>query len=86
MTNIYLNIDDEKYIVKYLTFNLTINTWIIDTEKFESCENAYFSRPPDSTKFEFIKISSKTLLERKLWACKKPYENSTLHLYSEWTQ
>ena len=38
MTTIFLEINDEFYIIKFLTYNLTTKSYKIDTEKLENWE------------------------------------------------
>ena len=52
MTTIFLDINDEIYIIKSLTYNITIKSYKIDTEKF--WEKVTFSCPSESTNFAFI--------------------------------
>ena len=54
MKTIFLDINDETYIIKTLTYNITIKSYKIDTEKFQNWEKVTFSCPPDSTNFAFI--------------------------------
>ena len=54
MTTIFLDINDEIYIIKSLTYNITTKSYKIDTEKLETLERDTFSCPPESTNFAFI--------------------------------
>ena len=54
MTTIFLDINDEKYIIKCLTYNITTKSYKIETEKLETWEKATFSGPAESTNFGFI--------------------------------
>ena len=56
MTTIFLHINDEIYIIKSLTYNITTTgyNYKIHTEKLETWEKVTFSCPPESTNFAFI--------------------------------
>ena len=54
MTTIFLDINDEIYIIKSLTYNTTTKSYKIDAEKLETWEKVTFSCPSESTTFEFI--------------------------------
>ena len=54
MTTIFLDINDEIYIIKSLTYNITTKSYKIDTEKLETWEKVTFSCPPESINFAFI--------------------------------
>ena len=54
MTTIFLDINDEIYIIKSLTYNITTKSYKTDTEKLQTWEEATFSCPPESTNFAFI--------------------------------
>ena len=54
MTTIFLNVNDEIYIIKNLTYNITSKNYKIDTEKLGTWEKVTFSYPPESTNFAFI--------------------------------
>ena len=54
MTTIFLDINDEIYIIKSLTYNITTKSYKIDTEKLEIWEKATFSCPSESTNFAYI--------------------------------
>ena len=54
MTTIFLDINDEIYIIKCLTYNITTQSYKIDTEKLATWEKVTFSCPSESTNFAFI--------------------------------
>ena len=54
MTTIFLGINDENYIIKNLTYNITTKSYKIDTEKLEAWEKVTFSCPSVSTNFAII--------------------------------
>ena len=54
LTTIFLDINDETYIIKYASYKLTTRSYEIDTEKIETWEKATFSCPPESTDFAYI--------------------------------
>ena len=54
MTTIFLDIDDEIYIIESLFYNKTTKSYKIDTEKLETWEKVTFSCPSESTNFAFI--------------------------------
>ena len=54
MTTIFLEINDEIYIIKSLTYNITTKNYKVDTEKLDTWENVTFSCPSESTNFAFI--------------------------------
>ena len=51
MTNVFLDIKDEIYIMKTLTYNITTISYKVDTEKLETWEKVTFSCPPECTNF-----------------------------------
>ena len=54
MTIIFLEINDEIYIIKNLTYNITTKKSKIDTEKLETWEKVTFSCPSESTNVAII--------------------------------
>ena len=54
MTTIFRDINDEIYIIKRLTYNITTKSYKIDTEKLKTWEKVNFSCPSESTNFAFI--------------------------------
>ena len=54
MTTIFLDINDEIYIIKSLAYNITTKSYKIDTEKLETWEKVTSSCPSESTNFSFI--------------------------------
>ena len=54
MTTIFLEINDEIYIIKSLTYNIKTKSYKIDTEKSDTWEKATFSCPSESTNFSFF--------------------------------
>ena len=54
MTIIFLDLSEEIYIIKRLTYNLTTKSYKIDTEKLETWEKVTFSCSSESTNFAFI--------------------------------
>ena len=54
MTTIFLDINNEIYIIKSLTYNITTKSYKIDTEKLEIWGKVNFSCPSESTNFAFI--------------------------------
>ena len=54
MTTIFLDINDEIYIIKNLTYDITTKSYKIDTEKLETWEKVTFSCLSESTNFAFI--------------------------------
>ena len=54
MENIFLDMNDEIFIIKCLTYNITNKTYKTDTEKIETWEKFIFSCPLKSTIFAFI--------------------------------
>ena len=53
MTTIFLDINDEIYIIKSLTYNITTKSYKVGTEKIETWEKVTFSCPSESTNFAF---------------------------------
>ena len=66
MTTIVFDINDEIYIIKSLTYNITTKIYKMDTEKLDTWEKVTLSCPPESTNFAFIESLSRTLLQRRL--------------------
>ena len=66
MTIIFLDINDEIYFIKSLTYNITTKSYKIDLEKLETWEKATFSCPPESTNFAFIRSLFKNPLPTKI--------------------
>ena len=66
MTTIFLDIGDEIYIFKSLTYNFTNKTFMIHTEKLETWKKATFFGLQNLQTFYSLKVSSKTLLQRRL--------------------
>ena len=54
MTNFFLDINDEFYIIKNLTYNITTKGYTIDGEKLETWEKFTFSGASESTNLAFI--------------------------------
>ena len=54
MTTIFLDINDEIYIIRSLTYNITTKSHRIGTEEIETWEKGTFFCPPESTNFAFI--------------------------------
>ena len=54
MTTTFLDINDEIYIIKCLTYNITTQSYKIDTEKLATWEKVTFSCPSESTNFALI--------------------------------
>ena len=54
MTTVFLDINDKIYIIKSLTYNVTTESYKIDTEKFETWEKVTSSCPLESTNFALI--------------------------------
>ena len=54
MTTIFLDINEEIYIIKSLIYNITTKSYKIDTEKHETWEKATFCCPSESSNFAFI--------------------------------
>ena len=54
MTTIVLDINDEIYIIKSLTYKITTESYKVDTEKLETWEKVIYSCPSESTFFTFI--------------------------------
>ena len=54
MTTIFLDIKEEIYIIKSLTYNNATKSYKIATEKLETWEKVTFSCPSESTNFAFI--------------------------------
>ena len=52
MTTTFLDLNNEIYFIKCLTYNITTESPKIDTEKFETWEKVT-SSAPESTNFEF---------------------------------
>ena len=53
-TTNFLDINDEIYIIKNLTYDITNKSYKNDMEKLENWEKFTFSCPPESTNFAFI--------------------------------
>ena len=66
MTIIFLDINDEIYFIKSLTYNITTKSYEIDTEKLEAWEKATFSCPPGSPNSAFITSPFKISLPTKI--------------------
>ena len=56
MTTIFVNINDEIYLIKSLNYNITTKSYKIDTEKLETWEKVTFSCPPESTILHLLKV------------------------------
>ena len=54
MTTIFLEINDEIYIIKRLTYYYTTQSYKIDTETLGTWEKVTFSSPSESPNFAFI--------------------------------
>ena len=54
MTTVFLDINDEIYIIKSLTYNITTKSYKTDTGKLETWEKVTFSCPSESTNFSLI--------------------------------
>ena len=54
MTTNFLDKNDEIYIIKSLTYNITTKIYKVDTEKLETWEKVTFSCLSESTNFAFI--------------------------------
>ena len=54
MTTIFIDINDEIYIIKSLTYNITTKSYKIDNENLETWEKGTFACPPESTNIAFI--------------------------------
>ena len=54
MTTIFLDINDENYIIKSLTHNITTKSYKIDSERLTTWEKVTFSCPSEFTNFAFI--------------------------------
>ena len=63
MTTIFLDINDETYFIKNLTYNITTKINKIDTEKLETWEKATFFAPQNLQTLHSSKVSSRTLLQ-----------------------
>ena len=74
MITIFLDINDEIYIIKCLTYNNITESYKIDSEKLETWEKATFFHPPESIKFAFLESLFKNPPQRRLWACTKGFE------------
>ena len=66
MTTIFLDKNDELYIIKSLTYNITSQSYKIDTKKNETWEKATFSCPPETANFAFIKSLLENFLPTKV--------------------
>ena len=66
MTAFFLDLKDEIYIIKSLTYNITTKSYKIDMEKLETWEKVFFSRPPESTNFAFFESLFKNPLPTKI--------------------
>ena len=51
MTTIFFDINDEIFIIKSLTYNITTKSYKIDTENFENWEKVTFSCSSESANF-----------------------------------
>ena len=76
MTTIFLDINDEIYTIKCLTYNITTQSYKIDKEKVATWEEVTFSCPSESTKFAFILLKAylRILLQQRLLACTVRFE------------
>ena len=54
MTTIFLDTNDEIYIIKSLTYSFTTKSYNIDTEKLETWEKVTVTCPSESTNLAFI--------------------------------
>ena len=54
MATFFRGLNNEIYIIKCLTYNITTKRYKIDTEKLETWEKATFPCSPESTTFAFI--------------------------------
>ena len=59
MTTIFLDINNEIYNIKRLTYNITTKSYKIDTEKLETLEKTLVSCPSESTILAFVEGLSK---------------------------
>ena len=66
MTTVFRDINDEIYFIKCLTYSITNKSYKIDTEKLETWEKATFSCPQSLQVLHLSKVSSRTLLQRRL--------------------
>ena len=80
MTTIFLNINQEIYIVNCLAYNRTTNSYNYGTEKLETWEKIAFFVLRSLEALHLSKVSSRTLLKRKFWARTKQLEYFTIHL------
>ena len=54
MTTMFLDVNDEIYTIKSLTYNISTKSYKTDTEKLETWEKVTFSCPSESTNFASI--------------------------------
>ena len=83
MTTIFLDINDEIYIIKSLTYNITTKSYKIDTEKLETWEKVTFSCPSDSTNFSFFEGFFKNPPPTKFVVCEHVQHDLNNRHYTE---
>ena len=65
MTTIFLDIKDEVYIIKRLTYNIPTKSYKIDTEKLKTWEKVTFFVLLSLQTLHLSKVSPRTLLQRR---------------------
>ena len=84
MTTLFLDINNEINIIRNFAYNITTESYKIDTEKLETWEKVSFSCPQESTKFAFIE----SLFKKP--SCNEDCEHVPNDLnnwhFTEWTQ
>ena len=79
MRTIFLDINDEIYIIKCLTYNITPQSYKIDTEKLGTWEKVTFFVLQNPQISHLSKVFSRILLQQKLRACTLRFEYLTNH-------
>ena len=74
MTTIFLDINDEIYIIKSLTYNITTKSYKIDTEKLETWEKVTFFVLQSLQSSLLSKANSRILPQQWLLACATWFE------------
>ena len=83
MKTIFLNINDEIYIIKNLTYNNTTKSYKIDTKKPETWGKNYFSM---SSWVDKLCIYRKSFQEPSNEDCEHVSNDLNLWHFTEWTQ
>ena len=78
MTKFSVRINDKKYLIKCLSYNITTKSYKMDTEKLQTWEKLLFLVRQGLQTSHSSNVSWRNLLQRRLWACTKQFEKLTL--------